>query len=252
MLEFQQAIAVESVVARKIKKQQVAIARSLGVLNVARKPGVMKERLTEEAFESFGGKKSILRFAEKYVDEVDRGKRTALAEQSTFPWWRKVSEIIPSIYVTGLISQIDSHLRNVMGYASMRLLTIPENFIAVGYGNLRTYLFKEDVTILGKTFKKTSPEKMALDEAIVGMSFEGQYWAKAWAAFKNASLKNQYADPAANKVITSPVGKRAFEYDFGNRAHEKFASKSIEYMGAMATISGRIMMAEDEFMKALA
>jgi len=251
LIEFQHAVALEGVVAKKLKKQQVDIARSLGVLNVARQPGKMQERLTDEALEVFGGEEQIARFAEKYVDEISRSKRTALAETLNTPWYKKVQEIIPSIYVTGLISQVDSHLRNILGFASMRALTIPENFIAVGYGKARTYLFKDGFTVNGNTYMKANPERMILDEAIIGMGFEPKYWARAWSAFNKAVIKNELADPMGNKVITSPVGKKAFDYNFGNAPHEKFASKSIEYMGAMATVSGRVMMAEDEFMKTL-
>ena len=251
ILDFQHAVTLEGIVAKKIKKQQVDIARSLGVLNVARKPGPMQDRLAEEAMDVFGGQEAIKRFAKKYVSETDHATRTKLAEQLNTPWYKKVQEIIPSIYVTGLISQVDSHLRNILGFAGMRTLMIPENFIAVGWGKARTYLFKDGFTIGGKTFMQANPERMVLDEAIIGASFEPQYWGRAWSAFKKALMKNELSDPLGNKVIQSPVGRRAFEYNFGNNPHEKFASKSIEYMGTMATISGRIMMAEDEFMKSL-
>lgn len=234
LAEFRHAVALEGVVAARMKKKQVDIARSLSVLNVARKPGANQVRVMDEALEEFGGEQAIAEFAERYVAEADRSTRIKMAEAMEIPAWKRVAEMWSSIYVTGLITQIDSHLRNIIGYAGLRGLTIPENYLAVGWGK-----------VLG------TKERMLIQEANAGAAFEARYWAKAWVAFKESFIHNRMTDQA-NKVMTSPVGKRAFEYNFGNAAHEKFAAKGIEWMGAAATISGRLMMSVDEFNKTLA
>jgi len=233
-VEFQQLVTLEGVLAKKVKGMQVDIAQSLGVLSEARKASdVSVGRLTEEAIETWGGKKSIDKFAKTYLKQKDQAKRHRLAEQTTNPWWKRVARIIPTTYTNNLISGIPTHGRNILGFASLSNFTKLENLIAVGIGR-------------GRSAITGSKDRMVLEEAIAEMITTKDAMIDAFSSFYNAARHNKLRDRASKLNISDMRGQDAFKYDVA------YIGKPIEYLGTYTTLSGRLLSSEDEFMKALA
>lgn len=238
LIQFRQAVALEGMLARQMKKQQVDVARTLGVLSQARKPSKAQAELIEMAIEENGGTKQILDFAEKYVATSDRAKRTDMAAAIETPVYRRLIEIIPTTYVTGLVSGVKTHLRNILGSATLSNFDIPERFVGVGVGKIRTTLFDSQ--------KET--ERILLSEAMVNAKFNSSYWAKAFSAMWDSFRHNKTIDPYTKAEVSRP-GRQAFTYDLG--PDYKYVSNGIQYMGNAVTISGRVLQSEDDFIKTL-
>ena len=238
LVQFRQAVALEGMLARQMKKQQVDVARTLGVLSQARKPSKAQAELIEMAIEENGGTKQILDFAEKYVATSDRAKRTDMAAAIETPAYRRLIEIIPTTYVTGLVSGVKTHLRNILGSATLSGFDIPERFVAVPIGKVRTTLFDSQ--------KET--ERALLSEAMVNAKFNSSYWAKAFSAMWDSLRHNKTIDPYTKAEVSRP-GRQAFTYDLG--PDYKYVSNGIQYMGNAVTVSGRVLQSEDDFIKTL-
>lgn len=240
-LEFQQAVVLEGILSKKLKGAQVDLARSLGILSEARKAGsVSFARQSDEAIEAFGGPKSIDNFAKNYVKKSaeDRHK---MAEVLSYPWYRKVANIIPTTYINDLIAGIPTSVRNVLGFVSLNNFTKIENFTTVGVGHIRHGLAKST----GMAYKE---ERMVLEEAVAMMSSSTATWRDAWSRFwitlktnkpKDASIK---FDTQTRTSFNDP-----FKYDIGYGA-----GRAIEYLGMYTTVSGRLLSSQDEFMKGIA
>ena len=236
LAEFQHMITLEGLLARKLKKQQVEIAQSLGILAEARKPGQLKTQLLDEAFRqydsTFGkGDENIYKLAQKYANTPSADERAELAEVLMKPWYKRVIDIIPTVWLNGLISGIPTSMRNILGNATLAGMTKIENFATVGIGKLRN----------GK-------DRMYLKEAIVGMKTDFSYSKEAFNGFYLALVKNQLRDRATKMDTVNPVGRGTFEYNMGP-GHMRHISKAIEYLGVASTVPGRLLQGEDEFVK---
>lgn len=235
LAEFQHMITLEGLLARKLKKQQVEIAQSLGILAEARKPGKLKTQLLDEAFRqydsTFGtGDENIYKLAQKYANTPSADERTELAEVLMKPWYKRVMDIIPTVWLNGLISGIPTSMRNILGNATLGGMTKIENFATVGVGKILN-----------------TKDRMYLKEAIVGMKTDFSYSKEAFNGFYLALVKNQLRDRATKMDTVNPVGRGTFEYDMGpNLRH---ISKGIEYLGIASTVPGRLLQGEDEFIK---
>lgn len=238
LIQFRQAVALEGMLARQIKKQQVDVARTLGVLSQARKPSKAQAELIEMAIEENGGTKQILDFAEKYVATSDRAKRTEMAAAIETSVMRRMIEIIPTTYVTGLVSGVKTHIRNITGSAALSAFDMPERFVGVGVGKLRTTLWDS----------QKDTERILLSEAMVNAKFNSSYWTKAFSAMWDSLRHNKTIDPYTKAEISRP-GRQAFTYDLG--PDYKHVSNGIQYMGNAVTVSGRILQSEDDFVKTL-
>lgn len=234
-LEFQQLVLLEGILSKKLKGVQVDLARSLGILNEARKAGdVSVGRMTEEALDNFGGPKKIDRFITAYVAEKDALKRTKLAEVLTKPWYKRVINIIPVTFVNGLLSGFGTQVKNILGFSGLSTTVKVENFVAVGVGKTRTYLFRGD-----------GSDAMHLEQAIAAIQFRKEYWKKAWSAFYDSFKGNAPRDRATKFDYASSQYQDAFKYDV------PLAGKPIEYLGIYNTLPGKFLQSEDEFMKSL-
>jgi len=236
LAEFQHMVTLEGLLARKLKKQQVDIAQSLGILSEARKPGELKSQLLQDAFRqydsTFGkGEKNIYRLAEKYANTPSADERTELAEVLMKPWYKRVLDIMPTVWLNGLISGIPTSMRNILGNATLGTMTKIENFVTVGWGK-----------VLG------TEDRMYLKEAIVGMKTDFSYWKEAWNGFYLALMKNQVRDRMTKMDTINPVGRGTFEYDMGP-GRGRYLAKGIEYLGIASTVPGRLLQGEDEFIK---
>lgn len=236
LAEFQHMVTLEGLLSRKLKKQQVELAQSLGILAEARKPGELKSQLLDEAFRqydsTFGrGEKNVYKLAEKYANTPSADERTELAEVLMKPWYRRAMDIIPTVWLNGLISGIPTSMRNILGNATLGSMTKIENFFTVGWGKLLN-----------------TKERMYLKEAVVGMKTDFSYSKEAFNGFYLALMKNQLRDRMTKMDTLNPVGRGAFEYDMGP-GHMKYVSKAIEYLGVASTVPGRLLQGEDEFIK---
>ena len=233
-IEFQQLVALEGVLGKKVKGIQVDLARSLGILGQARKASDINiSRLNDEALQSWGGPGAVDNFAKKYIKQKDQAKRTRLAEETTNPWWKRVSRIIPTTYTNNLISGIPTHLRNILGYASLSTFSKIENIPAYVIGPVR-------IAMGGKQ------ERLYFKEIVEEMNIFKFNGVDAFAAFWQTFRHNKLRDRAAKIDMTDVRNQDAFKYDV------PVVGKPVHLLGLYTTISGRVLSAEDEFMKAVA
>ena len=234
-LEFQQLVALEGVLSKKLKGVQVDLARSLGILNEARKAGdVSIGRMTDEALDHFGGPSKIDRFITAYVAEKSALQRNKLAEVLTRPLYRRIIDIIPVTYINGLLSNITTDAKNLLGFLNLSTAVKLENFVAVGLGKTRTYIFRGD-----------GEDAMKLEQAIAAIKFRSSYWKKAWGAFADSISGKPPRDGAVKFEYSGDRYADVFKYDV------PVIGKPIEYLGIYSTFSGKMLQSEDEFMKAL-
>ena len=259
-LEFQEMLVLQGLLARKMKKQQIDIARSLGVLREARKPGTLQAKMIEDALNQFGGtfqsgRKNIDTLAEKIANAEDLDTATEIAETMGKKWYWRVADIIPNVYTTGLISTGKSSLRNIGGNLFLGNLTKVENFLTVPIGYARHELAKipylaniSDIPGVGKIFKNPKfDESMFLQEAFIHAKLDGAMWQEAFASFYQTMVKNKVRDRVTKLNVDNNVGRSSFQYDLG--PDYKHVSKGVEYLGVSSTIWGRLLTAEDEFLK---
>lgn len=238
-LEFQQAVVLEGILSKKLKGVQVDLARSLGVLSEARKAGsVSFARQSEEAIDAFGGPKTIDSFAKKYVKQKNAEDRHKMAEVLSYPWWKKVINIIPTTYINDLIAGFPTSFRNVLGFVSLNNFTKVENFATVGVGLIRT----KGAKALGLSYKE---ERMMFEEATAMMLADSYTWKDAWSRFYTTLMTNKPKDAAVKFDVIGDRINDPFKYNIpGGRA--------IEYLGMYTTFSGRLLQSQDEFMKGIA
>lgn len=256
LVEFQHMLTLEGLMARRLKGQQVDIARSLGVLREARKPGDIKN--LDEVISQFDeysssinplgkgndGQSVIESLAEKYDNALDNTQRRLIAEGNGKPFHKRIARIISNVYTTGLVSGIPTHARNLLGFFSLSHMTKVENIGTWGFGKIRQGISK---------FNKYLPEKLQTDPSdrmrMVQVIEEGKWHfgliGDALQAFWQTARHNRLRDRATKIDYENPVGRGDFEDLTGSPIIDRVA----KFTGTASTYHGRLLAAEDEAMK---
>jgi hypothetical protein len=236
--QFQQAIALESVLVKASRGRQADIARTLGIFSQARESSAMRGQMLEGLMNEAGGIESVFDMANKYTALDSRSARANLAESMFANGLTKTKDLWMSTWINGLLSSPVTHAKNIAGNLFFGAYQIPERALASAIGSGRNLLFKG-----GETGIKMNEVQASAIGLLQGIREGGEI---SITAFK----KNQPTDPFS-KIEDVRVGRDAFDIDFGDSDTGKALSGALRYWGKFVTLPGRALMAEDEFFKAV-
>lgn len=236
--QFQQAIALESVLVKASRGRQADIARTLGIFSQARESSAMRGQMLEGLMNEAGGIESVFDMANKYTALDSRSARANLADNMFANGLTKVKDVWMSTWINGLLSSPVTHAKNVAGNLFFGAYQIPERALASAIGSGRNLLFKG-----GEAGIKMNEVQAQAIGFLQGIREGGEI---SITAFK----KNQPTDPFS-KIEDVRVGRDAFDIDFGDSDTGKAMSNALRYWGKFVTLPGRALMAEDEFFKAV-
>lgn len=213
------------------------VARTFGILRQAYKESTISSKRTEmldKVLENSGGLDNIDDLGNHYI-ALNSGMDRALMAEKTL--YSSAKDMWYATWVNGLLSSPVTHAKNIAGNALFGMWQIPERAVASVIGKGRSVL-------TGSKDYIQANEVMAQAQAMMTASTDA--FRLAGKAFKT----NMPTDPVT-KLEMSKVGRDDFDLNFGDSVFGKSFSNAIKYYGNIVTVSGRALMAEDEFFKAI-
>ena len=239
--EFSQAVSLEGVLLKASRGRQADIARTLGIFSQARQPSANRGQMLDAIMTEAGGIESVFDMANKYTALDSRAARAEMSASGYASNWKGKAERIKDMWFTtwinGFLSSPVSHVKNVAGSLFFGGYQIPERAVASVIGKARNAAFGGERAV-------EMNEMMAMAMGWFQGIREGAVIGG------KAFVKNTPTDPLM-KIEASRAGRDAFDVDFGDSAFGKASSDALKYWGNFVTLSGRALMAEDEFAKAV-
>lgn len=257
IVEFQHMLTLEGLIARRLKGQQVDIARSLGVLREVRKPGPVNVKQIDEIISEFDeysstidpsknsdGLSVIEDLAQKYDNAIDNTTRRQIAEGNGRPVHRRLARIISNVYTTGLVSSIRTHSRNILGFVSLSQMTKVENIGTWALGRTRLGLSKFN-KYLPESIQFDPKDRMRMAQVLEEGKIHIGLIGDALQSFWRVARHNKLRDRSTKIDYENPVGRGDFDVDTGSPILDRLT----KYTGTASTYHGQLLSAEDEYMK---
>lgn len=219
-------------------------ARGIGAIgNLAQKTGIDPSKAAAEmelVMRRFEATQDINIFGEFFGKLETNGQRTAFVRGE---WWDKLKsgtgntyDIIVEGYINGLLSSPVTHATNIIGNSAFGLWNIGERYVASGVGYIRTF------------GGLTGAERVTVSEANAYAygaveSFTDALRVSAGSFVKDAPISGTTkAELFRTKALSAET--------LGAKPNSPFG-KAIDLLGTYNRLPGRLMMAEDEFFKAM-
>ena len=124
LLDFKHSLSLTGELSKAVKNRQTNIARSLGIFSQYRNVDVNRQTAFDEILQDPEGLKRI---ADQYITVNNNSIENAhkLAEKSLVT---KVSDLVYSVYVNGLLSSFGTHFRNITKFLVKKLMIMQKNF----------------------------------------------------------------------------------------------------------------------------
>lgn len=236
--EYHQATQFLGVITRGVKNAQTDYARALGIMRMNPKGDL---NALGELVTSVGGLENIVEHAQKLAkyDPSNPANAAKIANLSEAGMWSKAKGVWETTWINGLLSSPVTHAKNVVGNALFAGLQIPERAVAsvIGGGdNLVRYmrgLDPREAVSMG--------ESVAMVEGLINGTFDAL--ATGARAFKEnapqfgTQTKLEFAQPQSISGDALGIGG--------------WLGKGVDFYGAVVTMPGRALLAEDELFKVM-
>ena len=240
LFEFRRLLTLQAGIQLQTKGNQTEAARTLNIFNVevgsedsAKFLATNAERILQES----GGKETALELVERFgllaesEDPIGGINRFSLKA-----YFAKTKEVIHQAYMTGLLSNPATQLKNILGTGSYMLYQIPSELLAGAFGAA----FRKQAAIRGIT---VDPDQVYMRDALLRI----KGWYDSFGdAFSAGALAFRTEMPSGGKnrydlEIYNPVGQ----------AEETFFAKSLSYAGKGVRLPFRLLLGADEFFKVM-
>lgn len=229
LAEATQAVAFSNLIQQSVKGYQTNIAQSLAVMRMPRTSGPEVVQILEQ----FGNQTDIVKFAQAYLDvKTPQGKADLIRSMAQGNVWEKMF----GVYVNGLLYQSSTHVKNFLSNTLFLPYRMTERTIASGVGALRKSVGvgADDVYEFSEIPAMLSATPVAIRNG----------WQLMSHAFTNGVPKG-WTDPG--KIARKQAQLEVFNY----RADGSALSAAAKALNIVTTLSGRSLMAADEFFKGI-
>lgn len=235
--QFSLNVNLEGNFAKGAVNKRRDVARTFGILREAYKESTISAKRAEmldKVLESSGGLDNVDDLMNHYIALGSDFDRMMLAEKTLYS---SAKDIWYATWVNGLLSSPITHAKNIAGNALFGIWQTPERIVASVLGKGRSVLTgNKDYIQLN--------EVMSQAQAMMTASTD------AFRLAGKALVTNTPTDPLTKLEMTR-IGRDDFNLNFGDSMFGKGMTEAVKYIGNVITVPGRLLMAEDEFFKAI-
>ena len=240
LFEFRRLLTLQAGIQLQTKGNQTEAARTLNIFNVdvgGEDSAAFLAKNAERILQESGGKETALELVERFgllaesEDPIGGINRFALKA-----YYAKTKEVIHQAYMTGLLSNPATQLKNILGTGSYMLYQIPSEFLAGAFGAA----YRKQAVIRGIT---VDPDQVYMRDAALRM--------KGWYDSFGDALS---AGALAFRTESPSGGKNRYDLEIYNpvgQAEEGFFAKSLSYAGKGVRLPFRLLLGADEFFKVM-
>jgi len=240
LLKFRQHLAFHSAIQIQMKGAQAEAGRALAAFRIPRGVGSQVEaEAVQNLMQEFGGQNSVRDMAKSYLDLPSMSQRN----QFSYGAWDKIKGTWMEIWINGLLSAPGTHIVNMTGNTIFQLVQIPERFGAGLIGAARQAFGSKEERVY---IQETAADIFGLIQGI------GDGFRMGYHAFKTEAPVRDVVgkiEAAQRQMIT---GRSLTPERLEGTTTGDYLSKGIDYIGAGIRLPGRMLLAEDEFYKAVA
>lgn len=242
-LAFRRQVAIHAGIQLQLKGAQTEAARALQSFKIkvgGEESAVRMATEARRALAETGGADLVDLMANRVLDvnALPKHKRlAALNEMAHGGWQAKTRQMISEMFLSGLLSNSSTQMKNVLGTASFMLYQLPVEQLAGIYGAVgrQTKLFLNPNVQL-------SPEQVEIDDTL--MRLKGF----------NDAFRDAFRVAAIGFKKNEPAGKGKVDLERYNNVSgtdDTYLGKGLDYVGKVTNVPFRFLMFGDEFFKTM-
>ena len=240
LFNFRRLLTIQAGIQLQTKGNQTEAARTLNIFNVpvggedeAEFLATNAERLLQES----GGKEAALEMIDRFgLLAESEDPIGGINRFSIKAYYAKTKEVIHQAYMTGLLSNPATQMKNILGTGSYMLYQIPSELAAGTFGAAyRKYAAVRGITV--------DPDQVYMRDALLRVKGWKDSFSDALSAAALA-FRSEIPSGAKNRYdleIYNPVGM----------AEENIYGKSLSYAGKAVRLPFRFLLGADEFFKVM-
>ena len=242
-LAFRRQLAIQAGIQLQLKGAQTEAARALQSFKIkvgGEESAVRMATEARRALAETGGADLVDLMANRVLDvnALPKHKRlAALNEMAHGGWQAKTRQMISEMFLSGLLSNSSTQMKNVLGTASFMVYQLPVEQLAGIYGAVgrQSKLFLNPNVQL-------SPEQVEIDDALMRLK-----------GFKDA-FRDAFRVAAIGFKKNEPAGKGRVDLERYNNVSgtdDTYLGKGLDYVGKVTNVPFRFLMFGDEFFKTM-
>ena len=242
-LAFRRQVAIHAGIQLQLKGAQTEAARALQSFKIkvgGEESAVRMATEARRALAETGGADLVDLMANRVLDvnALPKHKRlAALNEMAHGGWQAKTRQMVSEMFLSGLLSNSSTQMKNILGTASFMLYQLPVEQLAGIYGAMgrQTKLFLNPNVQL-------SPEQVEIDDALMRLK-----------GFKDA-FRDSLRVASIGFKKNEPAGKGRVDLERYNNVSgtdDTYLGKGLDYVGKVTNVPFRFLMFGDEFFKTM-